>query len=221
MNELNIPLVAGRDHEYLASDLKEGGGSICHVPSRMIRFLRNGLWKQIVRPIDKKVHTHDSVESWVYGQRWAGLDANLATIVGICKNNPTEGPEALRLLEQEFGAARFRELLENECGTVAMMKVAKPAQKHGGDRKSEKVDQVANGPLKRSGPNSVERLTARIKRDHPEIAARVEAGEFKSIRAAAIEAGIVRKADPVEAAKKALSKLTVEERLQVFRAFGL
>lgn len=31
----------------------------------------------------------------------------------------------------------------------------------------------------------------RLKRDHPDIAARVERGEFASIRAAGVEAGIV------------------------------
>lgn len=39
-------------------------------------------------------------------------------------------------------------------------------------------------------------LAARIKRDRPDIAERVEAGEFRSIRAAAIEAGIVRPPSP-------------------------
>lgn len=37
-----------------------------------------------------------------------------------------------------------------------------------------------------------DRLAARLKRDHPDIAARVANGEFKSIRAAALEAGIVK-----------------------------
>ncbi len=57
------------------------------------------------------------------------------------------------------------------------------------------------------GGQSIERLAARIKRDHPEIAARVEAGEFKSIRAAAIEAGIIKVSTDFEKAKKAVEKL--------------
>jgi len=40
--------------------------------------------------------------------------------------------------------------------------------------------------------NSAAYLTARIKRDHPEILKRMIAGEFKSVRQAAIEAGIVK-----------------------------
>lgn len=42
------------------------------------------------------------------------------------------------------------------------------------------------------GGNNKERLAAKLKRDHPDIAARVANGEFKSIRAAALEAGIVK-----------------------------
>lgn len=38
--------------------------------------------------------------------------------------------------------------------------------------------------------NSAEYLTRRIVRDHPDIAERMKAGEFKSVRAAALEAGI-------------------------------
>lgn len=46
-----------------------------------------------------------------------------------------------------------------------------------------------NPPLPK-GSTSKDRLAARIKRDHPEIAA--QAGEYKSVRAMAIAAGIIR-----------------------------
>ena len=58
-----------------------------------------------------------------------------------------------------------------------------------------------------SGGQSRERLAARLKRDRPDIAARAEAGEFSSVRAAAIEAGIVKVATPEQKAAKALAKL--------------
>lgn len=60
-----------------------------------------------------------------------------------------------------------------------------------------------------------EYLAARIKRDAPEVAARVEAGEFKSIRAAAIEAGIVKVPTPEQKAEKAIAKLPAERRASV------
>ena len=71
-------------------------------------------------------------------------------------------------------------------------------------------------------------LTARLRRDCPDIADRLDAGEFPSVRAAALEAGIVKPSfqcptDPDKAARRILrhfqgdrlaallSKLTSEE----------
>ncbi len=65
-----------------------------------------------------------------------------------------------------------------------------PLVEHGGDRKSD--IQVDNVNLNKGGENS-EYLTARIARDNPEILERMKAGEFPSVRAAALEAGIVQR----------------------------
>ena len=61
---------------------------------------------------------------------------------------------------------------------------------HGGDHTSEESKATLSNNVAKQG-TSAEYLTARLKRDAPEIAARLERGEFKSVRAAAIEAGIV------------------------------
>lgn len=55
-------------------------------------------------------------------------------------------------------------------------------------------------------------LTARIKRDRPDIAERMQRGEFRSVRAAAIEAGLVSRPDPMQQAKRAFERLPPEER---------
>ena len=59
------------------------------------------------------------------------------------------------------------------------------------------------------GGTSKDRLAAKIKRDHPDIAARVANGEFKSIRAAALEAGIVKpmRSIPVDTPEAAIRAL--------------
>jgi hypothetical protein len=54
-------------------------------------------------------------------------------------------------------------------------------------------------------------LAGRIARDHPEILARMKTGEFRSVRAAALEAGIVKptaivRTDDVCAAARILRK---------------
>lgn len=63
---------------------------------------------------------------------------------------------------------------------------------HGGDRRSEQArqDQPISGSLKYGG--NPDYLKARLQRDHPEIAEALEQGEYRSARAAAIEAGIIK-----------------------------
>ena len=55
-------------------------------------------------------------------------------------------------------------------------------------------------------------LTRRIARDHPDIHERMQSGEFRSVRQAAIEAGIVKVPTPLEVALKAFAKLDRRER---------
>lgn len=64
---------------------------------------------------------------------------------------------------------------------------------HGGDRRSEQArqDQGSDLTLKTRGENA-DYIKARLRRDHPEIAEQLQRGEFRSARAAAIEAGIIK-----------------------------
>jgi hypothetical protein len=73
-------------------------------------------------------------------------------------------------------------------GSVLAAKAATPLAEHGGDRSGEQHDNVILTGL----GNSADYLTARIAHDHPDILERMKAGEFRSVRAAAIKAGIVR-----------------------------
>lgn len=62
--------------------------------------------------------------------------------------------------------------------------------------------------------NSAAYLAARIKRDAPEIAAAVERGEYRSMRAAAKAAGIIREKTRVEKLKTLWNAATPEERAE-------
>lgn len=61
---------------------------------------------------------------------------------------------------------------------------------------------------------SADYLSRRIARDRPDILERMKAGEFKSVRAAAKEAGIVKDPTPYQLLLKAWNKATVSERVQ-------
>lgn len=102
---------------------------------------------------------------------------------------------------------------EDEADALAKAKkgqsVALVLRKKGGDRKSEEFqqNQSNNITLKQRGTNP-SYLKARIARDFPEI--NIES--FPSVRAAAIEAGIVKVPTNLEKAQKAFLKLTDGER---------
>jgi hypothetical protein len=65
-------------------------------------------------------------------------------------------------------------------------------QPTGGPRAEAEADKGKESLPFRNKGQTKERLAARLKRDHPAIAERVAQGEFKSIRAAALAAGIVK-----------------------------
>jgi hypothetical protein len=94
---------------------------------------------------------------------------------------------------------------------VEWLKISKPQEavayewvlgKHGGNRR---VDKQADNVSLQYG-NSVAYLIARLKRDFPEIAKRLAAGEFKSVRAAAMAAGLIAEPTPFEQIEKSLRK---------------
>jgi hypothetical protein len=82
-------------------------------------------------------------------------------------------------------------LLKAEIGVAAeeSTQIVK-LRANGGDRKSGNY-QAYNISLKQYG-TAAQYLTARLERDHPAIHERMKRGEYKSVRAAAKEAGLVR-----------------------------
>ena len=70
---------------------------------------------------------------------------------------------------------------------------------------------VDNINSKTEGGTSASYLAAKLKRDHPDIAERLANGEFRSVRAAAIEAGIIVPPTPLEQILKLLPKLTDQD----------
>lgn len=101
---------------------------------------------------------------------------------------------------------------------------ARPLAGHGGDRTAEpEGEQGSIRTLKRG--ETAAYLLRRLARDAPEILERVKAGEFKSARAAAIEAGIIRPVatirlvdDPVKVAAAICSRTDQGQALAIARA---
>ena len=94
-----------------------------------------------------------------------------------------------------------------DAGKKAAETMAKaPELKPTGRPRADDEKGTKQVPLSKGGND---RLAARLKRDHPAIAARVANGEFKSIRAAALEAGIVKpmRSIPIDSPEAAIRAL--------------
>jgi hypothetical protein len=113
---------------------------------------------------------------------------------------------------------RTAPITERQARTAAETLASAPKlATHGGDRKTESSRSSASVTLEKGGHRKT-RLAARINRDHPEIAERVKAGEFRSIRAAAIVAGIVKVKTPLERLFAEWKKASQEERAEFLKS---
>jgi len=85
-----------------------------------------------------------------------------------------------------------------------------PLAQHGelGRGRDNRVDNVNSN----EAGNSATYISRRIARDRPDILQRMKDGEFPSVRAAAIEAGIVKVPTALDLLKRAWAKATDQER---------
>ncbi|TXM91986.1 hypothetical protein [Methylobacterium sp. WL116] len=67
------------------------------------------------------------------------------------------------------------------------------------------------------GGTSAAYLISRIKRDRPDIAKRIERGEFKSVRMAAIEAGIITPPTVIQRLRTIWRAASAEERAEFLK----
>ena len=146
-------------------------------------------------------------------EKHAGWQAlGFDSMVGMCKTE-------LALDENEVELIRQAKRGVTLGAVIAAAKRAKPLAEHGGDRRSDDAEQGVHNTLVR-GTTNADYLTARIARDRPDILERMKAGEFRSVRAAAIEAGIVKVPTPYEQTTKLMAKLTKPERKRLYEALA-
>ena len=104
--------------------------------------------------------------------------------------------------------------LDAAVGAAERMREAVPGPGQGYRSDLEPLDNIK----KSEGGTGAAYLAARIKRDRPDIAEAVERGEYRSMRAAAIDAGIVKPPCPVRAAQNAVRKMS-DDQLAKFVAW--
>lgn len=217
---------AGELYSQARGAVMEGGVRISMIVNHIITMIRGWekypeghLWRdREVPPEGKAVHL-DRFEDYLLKPAREGLGfSSLLEVHKIIEahNRKAAADTALALLRQEIPDYDAKV-------NAAKVERVEPAKLHGGERqgsgrKAEQDNQVDNINLidsKTKGGTSADYLAARIKRDHPQIAAGIAAGEYPSIRAAAIAAGIVKVPSALEAAKRAALRLTDADRTEL------
>ena len=147
---------------------------------------------------------------------WQGVQrarAELAEVKAweiIPPENPYGSEEALLRAELGETLQQVERRIQSAAHAARQAAVDGPladAHHAGPGRGNKTVDNI-----NRFNGTNASYLARRILRDRPDIHSRMLAGEFPSVRQAAIEAGIVRPPTPVEQALKLLPKLTPDER---------
>lgn len=107
--------------------------------------------------------------------------------------------------------ATVEQILSNSDPGMKVGALGKPGEFGRGRPKEDRVYNVNS-----KGGNRPEYLTARLARDNPEILAQLKAGDFPSVRQAAIAAGIVKIPTPLELAKRAVKRMAVMDQNRFF-----
>jgi len=203
----------GQLHNAILNAAKDAQHTIGVMPGLMRAMLEIEGWREFSRPLDLKQFTNATIDAWVLGPAYAGLGfPNWATVYAILRRNAEHGDVCERLLK-EAGAP---DVAQADIEVALEKAKAKPLgdAKHPGTGRGNKTDSDAT----RFNGRGSAYLVARIQRDHPDIAKRLADGEFKSVRAAAKAAGIVRDLTPLEQFARLWAKASTDER-QLIREF--
>jgi hypothetical protein len=117
------------------------------------------------------------------------------------------------------------EMLQEEGLTERLRKIRRRIKRLEG-----KTVNAADGPVPRNldivkvsetgAGNAADYLAARLKRDHDEIFQRLAAGEFSSVRQAAIAAGIVKVPSVLDRLRKLWAKASEADRITFMEEIG-
>lgn len=170
------------------------------------------LWRRRAMPPDGKIFELDSFEDYLMKpfrdglgfKSWWAIDCALKTQGEV-------GREAIAMIEQEIGREKYRDNVnQSRLETVSQGSPALNRADSGGlGGRGHKAQRVARSF---SGDGSADRIVARLKRDHPDIADRLARGEFKSAAAAARAAGIRAGSTPLQKLRYAWKAASDEER---------
>ena len=180
------------------------------------------LWAEIDFPHDCRLMKQVADEADLLAEE-LGYESGDAFIVEYLKLDLDVVHQVISFLDQEQpkeAVSRDQALIASAVAAAAQPLA--PSRRPTAEEALNKVGNVHLKPANQLNSNSQERILRRLARDAPEILERVKAGEFKSARAAAIEAGIikpiptVRLVDDLNKVAASITKhLTNDQRIQL------
>ena len=150
------------------------------------------LWAEIDFPHDCRLMKQVADEADLLAEE-LGYESGDAFIVEYLKLDLDVVHQVISFLDQEQpkeAVSRDQALMASAVAAAAQPLA--PSRRPTAEEALNKVDNVHLKPANQLNSNSQERILRRLARDAPDILERVKAGEFKSARAAAIEAGIIK-----------------------------
>lgn len=124
--------------------------------------------------------------------------------------------DALRHAKRGQTVGAVRKALAEKARANPVGKQGAPTGNKNASKESDQQNKVDVVNFEFKGGNQASYLLSRLARDNPEILAAFERGEYRSVRSAAIAAGIIKELTSDEKAVKAFSK--AENRLCVLKS---
>lgn len=181
-------------HVELCAAKRKLDWEVRHLKYGLLEFKRDERWRQLY---DNKNHPFKSWEAYVRHPEPNGLGM------------PPESAQTV------IDAVNDAELLGDVLGSHGGKRPGAGRPKFGDEKDgTNQGDNVTLNSSERG--NSADYLKGVLQRDHKEIAERLANGEFRSVRAAAIEAGIVKTKTSLDQLQHWWQRTSPEERTQFF-----
>ena len=168
-------VLAGELHSRIFNAARDTVHGFDVLPIFMRSMIECDGWRRFARPVDGKVFTHEKIESWVLGESWAGgLDLPSWEALYAMLDHAKDAKEGKAV----------RELLVSRGAPANGLAADVRKARDGPGRPTD--SNMGNSHI--SGGKDTASTIARLKRDRPDLAGQVIAGEL-SANAAAIQAG--------------------------------
>jgi hypothetical protein len=168
--------------QSLYQALNRGEVGLREVPVLLCRAIEEEVWKE--RTIETRGNRYcggfATMTEFIHAERPDGLGADIGLVLRMCARDEA----ALKALA---GAG-----VDTKAAGAELIAETPPSPKHGGARTTRPKEQDVRHVLTSAHGRDSAGLIARMKRDCPQFLDAYERGEYPSIKAAAVAAGIVQ-----------------------------